>query len=200
MDAERTRSVASLAIGAGLIGLGALFLLGALFQINVWGALWPFFIIVPGLLFFVGMVALGKPGAPLAVPGSIVTMVGLILLLQNITGLWSTWAYTWALIFPTAVGVGVAIAGLWGDDANAVRVGTVMAGIGVAIFLFFAFFFEVIVNLNGLRSGAFGRIAVPVMIIGAGVLFLVFALQPRGAGADPSPRGVDLTDVLYIAA
>lgn len=179
MDADRTRSVVSLAIGAGLIALGALFLLGAVFQVNVWGALWPFFIIVPGLLFFVGMVALGKPGAPLAVPGSIITMVGLILFVQNVTGLWSTWAYTWALIFPTAVGIGVAIAGFWGDDSSAVRVGVVMAGIGIAIFLFFAFFFELIINLNGLRSGAFGRIAAPIMIIGAGVLLLIFALRRR---------------------
>lgn len=179
MNPERTRSLASFAVGAALIALGALFLLGALFQINVWGALWPFFIIVPGLLFFVGMVALGKPGAPLAVPGSIVTMVGLILFLQNLTGLWSTWAYAWALIFPTAVGVGVAIAGLWGDDARTVRVGSVMAGIGLAILLFFAFFFEVILNLNGLRSGVFGSILIPVAIIAAGVFFLIFALRPR---------------------
>jgi hypothetical protein len=179
MNVDRTRSFASLAIGGGLIVLGALFLLGTVFRINVWGALWPFFIIVPGLLFFVGMVALGKPGAPLAVPGSIVTTVGLILFVQNLTGLWATWAYAWALIFPTAVGVGIAITGLWGDDTNAIRVGTVMAGIGLAILLFFAFFFEVILNLNGLRSGVFGSIMMPVLIIGAGVAFLIFALRPR---------------------
>ncbi|MCU0506852.1 MAG: hypothetical protein MUC34_00360 [Anaerolineae bacterium] len=179
MNADRTRSLASLAVGAGLIALGALFLLGTVFRINVWGALWPFFIIVPGLLFFVGMFALGKPGAPLAVPGSIVTTVGLILFFQNLTGLWATWAYAWALIFPTAVGIGIAIAGLWGDDTSAVRVGTVMAGIGLAILLFFAFFFEVILNLNGLRSGLFGSIMIPVLIIGAGIVFLIFALRRR---------------------
>jgi hypothetical protein len=179
MSADRTRSLASFAVGAALIALGALFLLGAVFQINVWGALWPFFIIVPGLLFFVGMVALGKPGAPLAVPGSIVTTVGLILFLQNLTGLWSTWAYAWALIFPTAVGIGVAIAGLWGDDANAVRAGTLMAGIGLAILFFFAFFFEVILNLNGLRSGLFGAVVIPVVIIGAGLFFVILALRKR---------------------
>ncbi len=179
MNADRTRSLASFAIGAALIALGALFLLGAVFRINVWGALWPFFIIVPGLLFFVGMVALGKPGAPLAVPGSIVTTVGLILFLQNLTGLWATWAYVWTLIFPTAVGVGIAIAGLWSDDPKTVRVGTVMAGIGLAILLFFAFFFEIILNLNGLRSGPFGSVVIPVAVIVAGVVFLIYALRPR---------------------
>jgi hypothetical protein len=173
------RNVGALAIGLGLIALGVLFLLGAVFQINVWGALWPFFIIVPGLLFFVAMVSIGKPGAPLAVPGSIVTMVGLILFFQNVTGLWTSWAYGWALVFPTAVGVGVAIAGIWSDDARAVRAGTVMAGVGLVILLFFAFFFEVILNLNGLRSGPIGRVLIPLMVIGAGVVLLAIALKPR---------------------
>ena len=179
MNADRTRSLVFLLIGAALIGLGALFLLGSVFQINIWGWLWPFFIIGPGLLFFVGMVALGKTGAPLAVPGSIVTTVGLILFIQNVTGLWATWAYAWALIFPTAVGIGVAISGLWSDDSNAVRVGSGMAGIGLAILLFLAFFFEIILNLNGLRSGAVGAILIPVLIIGAGAALLIFALRPK---------------------
>jgi hypothetical protein len=180
MNAERTRGLAALAVGLGLIALGVLFLLGTVFQIDIWGRLWPFFIIVPGLLFFVGMVLIGKPGAPLAVPGSIVTTVGLILFFQNATGLWSTWAYAWALIFPTAVGIGVAIAGFWGDDANAVRAGTIMAGVGMAILLFFAFFFEVILNLNGLRSGPIGRVLIPMLIIAAGLVLLVFAFRSKG--------------------
>ena len=179
MNGDRMRNVGALAIGLGLIALGVLFLLGAVFQINVWGALWPFFIIVPGLLFFVAMVSIGKPGAPLAVPGSIVTTVGLILFFQNVTGLWATWAYAWALVFPTAVGIGVAIAGLWSDDQRAVRAGAVMAGVGLVILLFFAFFFEVILNINGLRSGAVGRVLIPLMVIGGGVLLLAFALKPR---------------------
>jgi hypothetical protein len=183
MNGDRTRSVAALGVGVGLIILGVLFLLGAVFQIDIWGALWPFFIIVPGLLFFVAMVSLGKTGAPLAVPGSIITMVGLLLFFQNLTGLWSTWAYAWALLFPTAVGIGVAIAGLWSDDTKAVRVGTAMAGVGLAILVFFAFFFEVILNLNGLRSGPIGRVAVPLFVIGAGVALLALALRSKNRTA-----------------
>lgn len=179
MNEDRMRNVAGPAVGVGLILLGLLILLGTVFQINIWGALWPFFIIVPGLLFFVAMVSIGKPGAPLAVPGSIVTTVGLLLFVQNLTGLWSTWAYAWALIFPTAVGVGVALAGLWSDDARAVRVGINMAGVGLTILVFFVFFFEVILDLNGLRSGPVGRIAIPVLIIAAGVALLALALRPK---------------------
>jgi hypothetical protein len=179
MDGNRMRDVGALAIGLGLIVLGVLFLLGAVFHINVWGALWPFFIIVPGLLFFVAMVSIGRPGAPLAVPGSIVTMAGLILFFQNVTGFWASWAYAWALIFPTAVGIGVAIAGIWSEDPRAVRAGTAMAGVGLVILVFFAFFFEVILNINGVRSGPAGRILIPLMVIGAGVVLLAIALKPK---------------------
>lgn len=179
MNADRARSVGVLAAGLGMIALGVLFLLGTIFQIDIWGALWPFFIIVPGLIFFVAMVSIGKPGAPLAVPGSIVTTVGLILFFQNVSGLWSTWAYAWALIFPTSVGIGIAIAGLWSDDTRAVHAGIAMAGVGLAIFLFFAFFFEVILNLNGLRSGPFGSVMIPLLVVGAGFALLVLALKPR---------------------
>jgi len=179
VDNERARSIGVLAVGLGLIVLGILFLAGQLFVFNVWGVVWPFFIIVPGLLFFVGMVALGKNGAPLAIPGSIITMIGLILLFQVLTGLWQMWAYIWALVFPTSVGIGIAIAGLWGDDPRAARAGGTTALIGLVIFLAFAVFFELLLNLSGLRSGPLGRIVLPVLLIGAGVVTLLLALLPR---------------------
>lgn len=83
----------SVLIGILLVGLGAMFLLGQLFNINLISYLWPFFVIVPGLLFFVGMLLGGKQAGPLAIPGSIVTMTGLLLLYQSITGHWESWAY-----------------------------------------------------------------------------------------------------------
>lgn len=179
MSADRIRSMATLAIGLGLIAFGVLFLAGTILQIDIWGTLWPLFIVIPGLLFFVGMIVLGRPGAPLAVPGSIITMAGVILFIQNLTGLWSTWAYAWTLIAPTAVGIGVAIAGMWNEDQKAVRVGSALAGIGIAIFFFLVILFELILNLNGLRSGPVGRIALPVLVIAAGVGVLAWAFLPR---------------------
>ena len=179
MSADRIRSMATLAIGLGLIAFGVLFLAGTILQIDIWGTLWPLFIIIPGLLFFVGMIVLGRPGAPLAVPGSIITMAGVLLFIQNLTGLWSTWAYAWTLVAPTAVGIGVAIAGMWNDDQKAVRVGSALAGIGIAVFFFLVIFFELILNLNGLRSGPVGRVALPVLVIAAGVGVLAWAFLPR---------------------
>lgn len=179
MDNTTLRRLAPLVMGFGLIVLGALFLLGTFFRINVWGFLWPFFIIVPGLLFFAGMVGLGRSGAPLAVPGSIVTMVGLLLFYQTLTGHWASWAYAWSLIFPTSVGIGLAIAGMWGNEPQTTKVGTVMATVGLGVFVFFAFFFELILNISGVRSGMLGRFMLPVLLIGGGAALLIFALLPR---------------------
>ncbi len=176
MGDGRVRNVGAAVVGIGLVALGIFMLLGQWFHLDFLGLLWPFFIIVPGLLFFVGMFALGKNGAPMAVPGSIVTMVGMILLYQNLTGHWASWAYAWALIFPTAVGLGIAISGLWSGDPKATKTGTTMAGIGVAVFVFFAIFFELLLNISGFRSGLLGQIFFPGLIILAGVALLFLAL------------------------
>jgi len=185
MEENRTRGLAIAILGLGLIGLGILFLLGQVFHLDIWGFLWPFFIIVPGLLFFVGMFALGKNGAALAVPGSVVTMVGMILFYQNVTGHWASWAYAWLLIFPTAVGLGIAIAGLWSDEPKTVRSGTKMAGIGLLIFMLCAIFFEVLLNISGFRSGLVGQILFPLLVVGAGVVVLFMAVTARRrAGED----------------
>src|SRR5687767_13393634 len=107
MNINGTRGRANVAVGAALVGLGALFLISRLFDINLGRFVWPFFIIIPGALFFVGMVAGGKAAGPLAVPGSIVTMTGLILLYNSIFNAWINLFYIWALILPTAAGIGL---------------------------------------------------------------------------------------------
>jgi hypothetical protein len=190
MDDNRMRGLVTIFIGLGLVGLGIFFLISQVFHLDVWSFLWPFFIIVPGLFFFIGMFVMGKNGSPLAVPGSVVTMVGLILLYQNITGHWASWAYAWALIFPTAVGVGIAIAGQWSDEPRTVRSGALMACIGLVVFMFFGIFFELLLNISGLRSGMFGRFLFPMMIIGAGLVVVVWALLQRGRdGSEPDDTG-----------
>jgi hypothetical protein len=85
-----------------LVALGTLFLLEQFFDFQLGQWLWPLFIIIPGLLFFVGMLLGGKSAGPLAIPGSIVTTVGLLLLYQNTFNHFESWAYTWALM-PVAV-------------------------------------------------------------------------------------------------
>ncbi len=191
MAYDDSRGRTNLLIGIVLVGLGTLFLLGQIFRINLWQFLWPFFIIVPGLLFFVGMALGGKAAGPLAIPGSIVTMVGLLLLYQSITNHWESWAYAWALVFPTAIGIGLFINGRWSGIEHLVKTGTKWAMIGLAIFLAAGTFFELLFNISG---GVIGDVIWPGLLIALG-LFLLLRRGVRGeappARPEQPPRAVE---------
>jgi hypothetical protein len=166
-------------IGIMFVGLGALFLFAQLFNVNVWRFVWPFFIIVPGLLFFVGMMMGGKTAGPLAIPGSIVTMVGLLLLYQAITGHWESWAYAWALIFPMSVGIGLVINGSWSDVDQLVQRGMKFVTTGAIIFLIGGVFFELLFFNN-----VIGNVVLPVLLIGVGAFMLA---RRRKIPSQPMP-------------
>jgi len=163
------RGGASLILGTGLIGLGVLLLLGEFVEIDLGHYLWPFFIIVPGLLFFAGMLAGGKSASGLAIPGSVITTTGLLLFYQNTTGHWESWSYAWAL-FPTAVGVGMIIQGLWGDQPKIAREGTRLARVGITLFIVFGVFFELVLNVSGFWTA--GQWLWPILLIAAGVFLI----------------------------
>ena len=93
---------------------------------------WPLYVIVPGLvLLIVGLVVRQEPGLGLTIAGSIVTTVGLVLLYQESTGHWATWTYAWALVGPTAAGVGMVLSGLVSDRPEWLHDGirTTLAGL-----------------------------------------------------------------------
>jgi hypothetical protein len=96
--------------------------------------------------------------------------VGLILFYQNVTGRFETWAYAWALIFPTSVGLGTLLQGLWANKTKLVEQGRQMTITGLTIFLGFAFFFEFVLNFSGMASGPLMRVAAPLLLIAGGVL------------------------------
>lgn len=182
MSEHNSRGRANMIIGIALVGLGALFLLTQVLRINFWQFFWPFFIIVPGLLFFVGMVVGGKAAGPLAIPGSIVTMVGLILLYQSIFNHWESWAYAWSLIFPTSVGIGLAINGAWSGVPELTNRGMGWASAGVIIFLVAGAFFELLLNIS---NNPIGNIVWP------GLLILIggYLLMRRGRGSKSGSNG-----------
>jgi hypothetical protein len=175
---------APILVGVLLVALGVMFLLGQIFHVNLWSFLWPFFVILPGLMFFVGMVLGGKAAGPLAIPGSIVTMTGLLLLYQSITGHWESWAYAWALIFPTSIGIGLVLNGAWSDVDKLVASGMKWITAGVIIFLAGGVFFELLIFRQGV-----GRIVLPLLLIALGIY-----LVARRARLDPhaeAPRPVE---------
>jgi hypothetical protein len=161
-------------LGGILVSLGVLFFLGQMFGINLGRFVWPFFVIVPGVLLFIfALAARGSAGEGLAVIGSIVTMLGTLLLYQNTTGHWESWAYAWALVAPTSIGLGQIVYGSLKSQQHVVATGKRLAPIGIAIFLAGAIFFELIIGISGF---GLGRFLLPMLLIGFGGLFLARSL------------------------
>jgi len=149
------RNTGSLVGGGLLIIFGLLALFGKIFQnFNFWGTLWPFFIIGAGALFFVGMFAGGRSVSGLAIPGTIITTIGLMLFYQNLTNHWESWSYGWTVIL-MSVGAGIFIMGLYGQNASQRAAGLRVLRIGLIMFILFGAFFELIFTSGmpfGLRS------------------------------------------------
>ena len=129
-------------LGILLIALGGFFLAERVvgFDLAVYG--WPLFVIVPGLVLFAGALATPdvRAGAGLATAGGITTMVGLVLAVQNATGLWATWAYAWALVGPGGSGVGLFLYGLLRGQSDLVTAGLRTLGVALALFAGFGLF------------------------------------------------------------
>lgn len=173
MEAGRSSSL-RIVVGAAILLVGLVWLLGQLTDIDL-GTLWPFFVIVPGTVVLITGLAASPGGAGVAatVVGCQLTGVGLLLLFQNVTGLWQTWAYAWALVWPTSIGLGlVARGGLSGDHAlsrNGVRTATV----GIIIFVVGFAFFEGVLNISGSSMGIVGDLALPAVLITLGITVIL---------------------------
>ncbi len=183
---------AGIVLGATLVLVGIGFLLLRLFDVELEFFSWPLFIVIPGVLLFALALALkGTPAAWLIVPASIVTMTGLLLLYQDTTGHWESWAYAWALLAPGALGLGLLVHGWLEGRPLQVAAGMRLVGIGVAIFVIGGIFLELILDISGRR---FGRVLFPAVLIGLGLLLLLGpalrARRPQRTGtADPPPAG-----------
>jgi hypothetical protein len=99
--------------GVLIILLGAFLLVTQYFP-DVFGTIsWPFIVIGVGAIFL--LAALFTRTGGLAVPGVIIAGIGGILYYQNLSGNWLSWTYSWTLI-PGFVGIGVILAGLLSRD------------------------------------------------------------------------------------
>jgi hypothetical protein len=116
-----------------------------------WGMVWPLIIIGFGAMFFVGMFVAGKSYAWLAIPGSIVVTNGLMLFLQNLTGNWETWSYSWTVIL-MSIGAGIFIMGAWQGNESRRRAGLRVFEIGAILFVIFGAFFEMLFSIGAPAS------------------------------------------------
>jgi hypothetical protein len=124
----------------------------------------------------VALTARGALGEGLAILGSIITVTGLILLYQNATDHFESWAYAWTLIFPGAVGVGMILYGLVAGRPGNMRAGTRLVGISLVLFLLGVAFFEGVIGIGGYQFGRAAGVAVGALIIATGALLLVLNL------------------------
>ena len=165
--------------GIILIVIGSAFLAGRVLDITLGPDAWPLWIIIPGLGMFVASFAIPpRGGLGLAIPGAIVTIVGAILWFQEANGLYETWAYAWALVAPTGPGLGMLAYGLVRGDRELAGDGLRTTLVGLGLFAGFALFFEGALGLSGGRIAGLDD-ALPVIVIGLGVLLVVLSLFGR---------------------
>ena len=148
---EKNRNQTVLVIGVILIAIGILSLLGRVFDFMNWDYLWPLIVIGVGAAFIGGMVLGGKSLGGLAVPGSIIITVGLILLFVNSTDRWEAWSYAWALII-CGVGAGTLINGYWTDQPSLRKQGLNTIRSGLVLFLIFGVIMEFIFSITGVSA------------------------------------------------
>jgi hypothetical protein len=161
------------ALGGLLLLLGVVVLLGQAVDLQVGEVGWPFFVIVPGLsLLGLGLATPGRLGEVLATVGGVVTMVGLVLLVQNATDRFETWAYAWTLVVLVGPGIGRWLLGVVRGRRDLAASGGWLVGAGLAGFLVLAVFFEVVVGLGGRWDGAASRYGLAAVLILAGLLLL----------------------------
>ena len=142
------RSGSMLAVGALLVIIGLLAVIGRAADVDLGGLIgeqtWPLLVIVPGLVLLTLAIRPAPPeGLGFAIAGSIVTMVGAILLFMANTGSWASWAYAWLLI-PGAAGLGILGYGAFTRHPELVTKGARLLVISAALFVVGWWWFEAI--------------------------------------------------------
>jgi hypothetical protein len=135
---------------------------------------WPFFVIIPGVILLVSSLIPTPPhGVGFAIAGSIVTTVGAVLLYQDATAHWESWAYAWALVGPGAAGLGMLAYGLAFHERDLVSVGARLVAIAAAVFIAGYWYFETVfetgrapIDLGQWWPLAFVAVGATVLVVG----------------------------------
>jgi hypothetical protein len=161
------------ALGGLLVLLGIVVILRQALDLDLGRIGWPFFVIVPGLaLLGVGLATPGRLGEVLAMVGGLVTMAGLVLLVQNAADRFETWAYAWTLVFLVGPGIGRWLVGVVRGRGDLAAGGGRLIAAGLVAFVVLAVFFEVVVGIGGRPVGSAGRYGLAVLLIVAGLALL----------------------------
>lgn len=174
---EAGPGMSTVAIGLVLVLIGAALFAGQLLDVGIDDIGWPFFVIAAGVaVLVIGLVVANEQG--MVIGGTITTTIGLVLLYQNNTGRWESWAYAWALVGPAASGVGLALWGIRSRNGDDVRNGTWGLLGGLAVFVIGFLFFEGVIGIGGDRL-SLPEWLLPVAVIAIGVVVLGRGLLER---------------------
>ncbi|NLG71228.1 MAG: polymer-forming cytoskeletal protein [Chloroflexi bacterium] len=159
--------------GAVLVLLGGLLLLNNILGFLVLNLTWPWLIVFAGALCLL-LAASGRGVLSfLAIPASILVLLGLTFLYQSTFDHYESWAYAWALVGITGTGLGIWLMGLLNDEGRLMNAGTSLAALGLVIFVVAAFFFEQVLNISGQAGDPGTAVFWPVALILLGFLLLL---------------------------
>jgi protein-S-isoprenylcysteine O-methyltransferase Ste14 len=182
VDSERDdgRQRGMLTVGVLLVLLGAFFLASEQLNFDFGRFGWPIFVIAPGVfLLLLGLAIPHEGGLGAAIPGGIVTTVGLLLAFQEATGTYASWSYAWALVAPGSVGATLALYGLLHRRWDLLDAGLRTGAVGLGLFIGFGLFFENIIGVDNVHPNTLLRNALPAMAVGLGILIVLFNLMPE---------------------
>lgn len=176
-------------LGLLLLGAGAWILAGRFLLVDFGRWLWPFWIVVPGVIITaMGLRSDNRGGEGLVIFGSIVMATGAVLFAQNLLSHFESWAYAWAILFPGSIGVGQY---LWAKKTNnpaRARDAQRTMRVAAALFLAFGVFFELVLGFSGLHWGPYGRVALGVLLIAGGAAIYITS---TGSDRQRSPQPLE---------
>jgi hypothetical protein len=173
----------ALVLGSILVVVGGLLFVSQLLGIGIDDVGWPFIVIAIGVVILgLGLFVNREQG--MVVGGTVATTVGLVLLYQNSTGHWESWAYAWALVGPAASGLGLALWGATTGNASDLRNGTWGLLGGLALFAIGFLFFEGVIGISGQRL-PLPEWVLPAAVIAIGAVLLGRGLIQRGESNVP---------------
>ena len=175
--ADGSTATPAIGLGVALLLIGALLFVGQLFDIGIDDIGWPAIVIGIGVVILVlGLFVNREQG--MVIGGTVVTTVGLVLLYQNTTGRWESWAYAWALVGPAASGLGMVLWGIRIADPTEIRNGTWALLGGLGIFVVGFLFFEGVIGISG-EPLPLPEWLLPAVVIAIGVVVLARGIFER---------------------
>ena len=179
-----------LVLGGALVVVGLLALAMTYLDLDpsAWlgGSGWTLFVITPGVVMLLaGLITTRQPGEGLTIAGSIVTTIGVMLLVMDRTETWEAWAYAWALL-PGAAGIGIILHAFRSRNRDRVALGLRLTAVTAGLFLVGVWYFGALFE-TGTAPIEVGD-AWPVFLIAAGAIVIASAFL-RGVprhGAAPS--------------